>query len=104
MAKDAGDQSIVDHNDFYGKLLDEPAHCYARSVIDKVKIQMAARGVTPTRGGVLLLFVQDAMDKVMGWMNEVINLENEHLPLSQHRPKVKKFEMMEMIVSFSDWV
>ena len=63
-------------DEFIDEIIGERAARFCRSAIQRLKEEMTAKGVECTRAGILVLFLDELIEKCTKWLNESINLHS----------------------------
>lgn len=67
---------IIEYEDHFAKtMFNERARIYYKQVINSLQTELSVRGLTYTRGGFVVLFVDSLLMQIMQWTNEKLRLK-----------------------------
>lgn len=54
---------------------------YARAVVSRIKLEMLSRALPEGKARIVVMLIEPVVQKVIEWMNQVINLNDENREL-----------------------
>ena len=69
-------QSIVMEKVFVDEVIQQRARLLCSTAVNKMKLECTVRGITPTRSGFVVLFMNGLLHQLCEWLNEMIRMNN----------------------------
>ena len=96
MVRTVGSASIVDDDQFRQKAYDGAARKYGLAVTSHVSTQLVAKSFPRNKVGLVRLFMQEMLERVVEWSNELIRLNNSQIPDAQANRRVAEISILDM--------